>query len=366
MKEQSNPKTDSRRVAIIGTQGVPARYGGFESLVENLLGSKCPEEVEYTVFCSSRDMPEKLAEYKGARLKYVPLRANGALSVVYDALSLARSVKGYDTVLVLGVSGCWSLPIFRKMFNGKLIINIDGLEHRRDKWKPWVRRFLRYSEAKAVAYADIVISDNKGIQDYVTETYGRSSELIAYGGDHAERNVNQSRINDILKQYGVEAGKYAVGVCRIEPENNCRMVLEAFSGTDYPLLYIGNWNHSEYSRKLREEFSKFGNLHLADGVYDLDVLYALRSRAGLYVHGHSAGGTNPSLVEAMSLGVPIVAYDVVYNRETTENKAIYFKDTDSLIAVIDGNQFGDGDMMKEIASRRYTWDTVARQYTSLY
>lgn len=354
------------RIAIIGTQGVPACYGGFESLVDNLLGDNCPEDIEYTVFCSSRDMPEKLREYKGCKLKYIPMKANGAQSVVYDALSLARCVHGYDTVLVLGVSGCWYLPLFRKLSKSRVVVNIDGLEHRRDKWKPWVRRFLRYSEAKAMAYADVVIADNKGIQDYIAETYGKHSELIAYGGDHAVRSMDEAQIDAMLKVYGVEAGKYAIGVCRIEPENNCRMVLEAFSNTDYPLLYIGNWNHSDYSRKLREEFSKCPNLHLADGVYDLDVLYALRSRAAVYVHGHSAGGTNPSLVEAMSLGLPIVAFDVVYNRQTTENKASYFGNVKDLTTIIRNGSFPMGTVMKDIAAQRYTWDRVARQYCSLY
>lgn len=355
-----------KRVAIIGIQGVPAAYGGFESLVENLLGDNCPKDVEYTVFCSSKDMPVKLKEFKGAKLKYVPFRANGAQSVIYDAICLAHCVKGFDCVLVLGVSGCWFMPVFRRLFHGRIIINIDGLEHRRDKWKPWIRKFLRYSEQKAVKYADVVIADNKGIQDYVTTNYGRQSQLIAYGGDHAKRNLSDNEVNNVLNKYGVEKGKYAIAVCRIEPENNSRMVLEAFSKLDYPLLYIGNWDHSEYSRKLREEFSRFPSLNLADGVYDLDVLYALRSNAGMYVHGHSAGGTNPSLVEAMSLGLPVLAYDVVYNRETTENQASYFKDTAGLLNLVNKGEISSGEQMAEIAQRRYCWKTVAGQYVSLY
>lgn len=355
-----------KRVAIVGIQGVPAAYGGFESLVENLLGSNCPDGVEYTVFCSSRDMHVKLKEYKGCRLKYVPLRANGAQSVVYDAVSLARCVRGYDCVVILGVSGCWCMPVFRRLYKGKIIINIDGLEHRRDKWRPWIRKFLKFSEEMAVKYADIIIADNKGIQDYVSDTYGRPSELIAYGGDHALREVSQKRVKEILKEYDVEAGNYAIAVCRIEPENNSRLVLEAFAGLDYPLLYIGNWDHSDYSRRLREEFSKVPNLHLADGIYDLDVLYALRSNAGLYIHGHSAGGTNPSLVEAMTLALPILAFNVVYNRETTENRAAYFSDTDGLRKLVEDGVRPDGKNLEEVARRRYCWNKVAEKYAALY
>lgn len=366
MQQELSKINIPKRVAIVGTQGVPARYGGFESLVENLLGENCPPDVEYTVFCSGRDMPEHLKIYKGARLKYVPLKANGAQSVIYDAVSLARCLKGYDTILILGVSGCWSLPFFRLLTRSKLVINIDGLEHSRKKWKSWIRKFLRLSERMAIRYADVIIADNKGIKDYVTGTYGKSSELIAYGGDHSLRCITADFEKDILKKYGSSEGMYAIAVCRIEPENNSRLVLEAFSRTDFPLLYIGNWNHSEYSRKLKEEFSNVPNLHLVNGIYDLDVLYVLRKNAGVYIHGHSAGGTNPSLVEAMCLGLPVIAFDVVYNRETTENRALYFKNADDLTYIIKSGSRHSGKEMAEIAARRYKWDIVARQYVDLF
>lgn len=355
-----------KKVAIVGIQGVPAKYGGFESLVDNLLSNNYRDETEYTVFCSSKDMPEKIKSYKGAKLKYVPFKANGAQSVIYDALCLARCIRGYDTVLILGVSGCWCLPIFRHLFRGKIVVNIDGLEHRREKWKPWVRRFLRYSEAKAVKYGNVIIADNKGISDYVRKKYGRSSELIAYGGDHAMRTLDENKVKSILKKYGLKEGEYAITVCRIEPENNSRLVLDAFSRTDYPLLYIGNWDHSEYSRKVREDYSRFKNLLLVDGIYDLDILYALRSKASLYIHGHSAGGTNPSLVEAMTLGKTIIAYDVIYNRETTEGKALYFKNIEDLERLIKANIPENGTLMSGIASKRYRWKDIAQQYVALY
>ena len=152
------------KVAIVGTQGVPANYGGFESLVENLLGDNCPEDVEYTVFCSSKDMPDQLSSHKNACLKYIPLHANGFQSIPYDMLSLCRCLKGYDVVMVLGVSGCLFLPIFRIFNRRRLIINIDGLEHRREKWGKLARWVLKTSEAMAIRFADIIIADNKGIQ----------------------------------------------------------------------------------------------------------------------------------------------------------------------------------------------------------
>ena len=353
------------KVAIVGTQGVPANYGGFESLAENLLGEYCPQDIVYTVFCSGKDMTEKLRRYKGANLKYVPLHANGFQSIPYDIISLCRSITGYDVVMVLGVSGCLFLPVFRMFNRKKLIINIDGLEHRRAKWGNLARWVLRTSEAMAVKFADVVIADNKGIQDYVQSTYHKPSELIAYGGDHVKRSLSEEFIKDALSKYGLRAGEYAITVCRIEPENNSHIILDAFSKTNKKLVFIGNWNHSEYSKHLREQYSKFDNILILDAIYDLDVLYALRSNAGIYMHGHSAGGTNPSLVEAMFFGMPIIAYDVIYNRETTGNKAYYFCASDEIIRFLERSDL-DGKAMTEIAEKNYTWKNIAAKYVALY
>lgn len=355
-----------KKVAIIGTQGVPANYGGFESLVENLLGENCPSDVQYTVFCSSKDMPLRQTEYKGARLRYVPLHANGSQSIPYDIVSMCRCLRGYDVVLVLGVSGCLFMPVFRLLCRSRIVVNIDGLEHRRAKWGKVARMVLRTSEALAVRFADVIVSDNKGIQDYVTETYGKPSELIAYGGDHARRDLAPEFVAETLARYGVRKGEYAITVCRIEPENNSHVILEAFSrAPEHDLVFIGNWGHSEWSRKLKEQYSGYPNIKILDAIYDLDILYALRSSAGIYMHGHSAGGTNPSLVEAMFFGIPIIACDVVYNRETTENRAAYFRTGDDLLRLLNA-PLPSGEAMAEIAARRYTWRHVAAQYTSLF
>lgn len=354
------------KVAIVGTQGVPATYGGFESLVDNLLGDNCPEDVQYTVFCSSKDMADRRKEYKGAFLKYIPLKANGIQSVPYDVVSMCKCLNGFDVILVLGVSGGLFLPIFSLLNKKKLIINIDGQEYKREKWGRFAKWILRISEALAVKYADVVVADNKGIQDYVTEVYHKPSTLISYGGDHTVRTLSQEFVDSTLKAYGLTKGRYAITVCRIEPENNSAIVLDAFSKTDFPLIYVGNWNHSEYAMSLKRKYSKFKNLHLVDAIYDLDILHVLRDNARMYVHGHSAGGTNPSLVEAMFFDIPIVSYDVVYNRETTEGKAYYFNNPDDLRDIIKKSSKLDGSGMKEIAERRYLWKTISAQYCDLF
>lgn len=354
-----------KHVTIIGTQGVPANYGGFESLVENLIGEHKSEDVKYTVFCSARDMQERLDEYKGAELKYIPLRANGIQSIPYDIWSFMRVPKDSDVILVLGVSGCLILPLYRLFSRKRLVINIDGLEHRREKWGKAARAFLKFSEKMAVRYADVIIADNKGIQDYVKEEYGKESVMIAYGGDHVIREADESFEKDVLDGFGLEAEEYAVTVCRIEPENNCHKILEAFSRTDRKLIFIGNWNRSEYGRELKARYSQFPDIIIQDPVYDIDKLFVLRKNARMYVHGHSAGGTNPSLVEAMFFGRPILCHDVVYNRESTHDKAYFWSDADELATLLQRNDL-NGEMMKVIADKEYTWKAIAAQYESLY
>lgn len=354
-----------KHISIIGTQGVPANYGGFESLVENIIGENKSDDIRYTVFCSARDMRERLDEYKGAELKYIPLRANGVQSIPYDIWSFMRVPKDSDVILVLGVSGCLILPLYRLFSRKRLVINIDGLEHRREKWGKAARTFLKFSEKMAVRYADVIIADNKGIQDYVKEEYGKESVMIAYGGDHVIREADESFEKDVLDGFGLEAGEYAVTVCRIEPENNCHKILEAFSRTDRKLIFIGNWNRNEYGRGLKERYAQFPNIIIQDPVYDIDKLYVLRKNARMYVHGHSAGGTNPSLVEAMFFGRPILCYNVVYNRESTHDKAYFWSDVDELATLLQRNDL-NGEMMKVIADKEYTWKAITAQYESLY
>lgn len=354
-----------KRVAIIGTQGVPANYGGFETLVENIIGEHCSDNIEYTVYCSAKDMPQRLDEYKGAKLKYINWRANGVQSVFYDITAMIRSIRGYDTILVLGVSGCTFLPIFKLLSRAKVIVNIDGLEHRRDKWTRSIRKFLLLSEVAAVKNAHTIIADNKGIADYVTWRYKKDAKLIAYGGDHALRNVAQEKQNEILSTYGLVKNAYSISVCRIEPENNCHITIDAFAKSGKPLVFVGNWQRNEYSRGLKERYGNCSNIKLIDSIYDLDILYTLRSNARCYIHGHSAGGTNPSLVEAMFLGRPILAYDVVYNRETTYQKAYYWKNSEQLQQLVERNDLTGNNTML-VAQQHYTWASISKQYEELY
>ena len=354
-----------KNIAIIGIQGIPANYGGFETLVENIIGENCSNDIRYTVFCSSKDMPTKIKEHKGAKLKYVRFRANGVQSIPYDIVSMIRSIHGYDAILILGVSGCIFLPIFKLFCRKKVIVNIDGLEYRRAKWKSWVRRFLKLSEKIAVSFADVIITDNKGIQDYVKEEYKKETVLIAYGGNHAVIDISKEREEEILKQYNLAKGGYSISVCRIEPENNCHITLEAFKNCNEKLVFIGNWYRNGYSNKLKEEYSTCSNIAMLNSIYDLEILYTLRKNAKYYIHGHSAGGTNPSLVEAMFFGRPILSFDVIYNRETTNNKDHYYTNAKELLSLIE-QDVDNGKDMEEIACKEYTWAKIAKEYEALY
>lgn len=363
--ENSARKT---KVAIIGTVGVPACYGGFESLVDNLL-DHTPQGVEYTVFCSAKKYGDRLPSYKGARLVYLDRDANGAQSILYDFGGMRRSL-GADVMLILGVSGCLFLPYIRRRFAGKIITNIDGLEWRRAKWKGYARLLLRLSERLAVKYSDVIVGDNKGITDYVAATYKiaptQRVELIAYGGDHA-RAV---RDDSLFEKYPFCRGPYAVTVCRIEPENNVHVVLDAFSRADgMRLVIVGNWQKSAYGKELKERYEGCPNIRLLDPIYEPHEINWLRSNAAVYVHGHSAGGTNPSLVEAMCLALPVLAFDCVYNRATTEDSALYWKSADDIVALVEGSaeRFARvAQDMAEIGNCRYRWEVVARQYNALW
>lgn len=352
-----------KKISIIGTVGVPACYGGFESLVENML-DYTPENIEYTVFCTSQKYEKKLETYKGAKLKYLDLNANGKDSILYDYKSMKMSFDA-DIMLILGVSGCMFLPFIRRKFKGKIITNIDGLEWKRDKWNFLAKWLLHYSEKMAVKYSDIVIGDNKGITDYVKESYKKDAVLIAYGGDHV------SKINDdsLYEKYPFCKEPYSVTVCRIEPENNIHIILEAFSKMpENQLVMVGNWKNGEYGSELKDNYSKFDNIHLLDPIYESHTINWIRSNASVYVHGHSAGGTNPSLVEAMNFELPILAFDCVYNKATTQNECFYWRKSEDIISLMKNKSDYTkiAHKMKEIGSEEYSWKKIAEQYNKLY
>lgn len=359
-----------KKIAIIGTVGLPAKYGGFETLAEHLV-KNLDREYKITVYCSGKKYKKirnhRQTHYRHARLKYLPFNANGIQSIIYDTLSIIHALFYADVLLILGVPGAWILPFVKTFTNKKIIISIDGIEWKREKWNFFAKCYLFWAEKLAVKYSHIDISDNESIQDYTAMRYDSVSRVIEYGADHTMKVVPVYK--DRL-EFPFLNKPYAFKVCRIEPENNVHVVLKAFAQlTKYTLVMVGNWNNNEYASKLKKQYGDCSNIVLLNPIYEQSRLDLLRSNALVYIHGHSAGGTNPSLVEAMYLGLPVLAYGVSYNRTTTENKALYFKSYKDLKELIKSSTIKEmkeqGHLMKSIARRRYTWGLVSDKYKQL-
>ena len=354
-----------KKISIIGTVGVPANYGGFETLAEQLVfyhsRNNCNSDL--TIWCSAKNSQKKSKQFLSAELRYVNLNANGFQSIFYDIVCISKAVfLGHDRILLLGVSGALFLPFVRLCSHTKIITNIDGIEWKRDKWNAFGRLFLKFSERLAIKWSHEIISDNQGIADYVEETYRVKSHIIAYGGDQSLM-TNDEKFTIILPE------SYCLSLCRIEPENNVAMILETFSKTSDNLVFIGNWDNSDYGLNLKRKFTNFPNIELLDPIYDSNKLYKIRSGAAMYIHGHSAGGTNPSLVEMMHFGVPVVAFGCNFNVYTTENMALYFKNSEDLLDILRLNREEDlssvGVCMSSLAQEQYTWEKIGQEYFTL-
>ena len=347
------------KIAITGIIGVSKGYGGFETLAENLIGDGSPIT---TVYCSSSYFSEKIKRYKDTRLVYVPLKSKGLTKILHTAFSMFHAgVSRHDKILLLGVSGGVILPLIRFCFpKMRIITNIDGLEWQRAKWSFLTRKFLKLSEYLCCKFSHVVIADNAALVEYVRLTYGFVPVEIAYGGDQAlAGNAESGPKSDTFN---------AFSLCRIVPENNVSMILRAFSLTQERLTFVGNWSDSEYGLKLKDQYDKFPNIKLLDPIFDLNLLYKLRSKCHVYIHGHSVGGTNPALVEMMHFGKPIYAYDCSYNIATLENQGQFFGNTEELGRLLKSSPKSDvnrGDVIKKIATKRYTWKIVRRDYFSL-
>lgn len=356
----------THKAAILGTVGVPARYGGFETLAENLVvfHDETDNPIGMTVYCSSRAFEDRPERYRHASLQYVDLDANGVASIAYDIIGLFDAVRrGHDRLLLLGVSGAVVLPLLRLFTSARIITNVDGIEWKREKWKGIAKHYLKFAEKIAVKASHEVIADNQAIADYLEEAYGCKAHVIPYGGDHAVEMPADPSVTDGLPE------NYALGLCRIEPENNIDMILKAFDGLKMPLVFVGNWDNSQYGRDLKARYYGHETIVILDPVYDAGALRAIREKASLYLHGHSAGGTNPALVEMMHFGIPIAAHGCSFNRYTTEEEALYFESSAELQSIVRNltSQQADkvGQAMAEVAARRYTWEQIGRSYFEL-
>jgi glycosyltransferase involved in cell wall biosynthesis len=354
------------RVAICGIVGIPGVYGGFETFAEQLVLTSS-DDVIYTVFCEKQFSMPSNNRFPNCALKKLPLSANGWQSVFYDAFAMYAAAREKQVILLLGCSGAWFIPI-AKFLGSTVITNIAGLEWRRSKWGPLAKKVLKFLEWIAVRKSDVVVADNAVLARYVKLAYGRHAETIAYGADHLSNKILSL---DHLKQlYNFDFDSYYIAVARCQPDNNVKEIIEAFVKSGKNLVFVSNWNSCFYGKRLKAQFEKHKNIKLLDAVYDKVLITSLRKQSEGYIHGHSAGGTNPTLVEAMWLGLPIFAYDVCFNRKTTNNHAVFWSTSNDLAHCLSAN---NKQNMIKIARRsriyaqqNYTWSKIATKYIHLF
>ncbi len=350
---QTNPGTSTERtIAIVGSAGIPNRYGGLEAFAENIAPELLKHRFKVFVTCDKGSYVDDLTpEFRGVRRVFVPIGANGATSPFHDLLAFFATFRA-DYVLVLGVSGGFFFPVFRAicaLTGARLLVNIDGVEWRRSKFRSLAKLVLFWSDWLAQRCAHLVIYDNEALLPYVN--YPKKSVCVEYSGDQASRpRVERTTASSA-------ESPYALTICRVEPENNCDLLIEGFLRSSLnSYVFVGNWNRSAYGRSLRERYSKEGRLRLVDPIYEPEELFRLRSGCTFYLHGHSVGGTNPSLVEMLFFDCDILCWDCSFNRATAKDAARYFVGVDDLARLLDGGAILGVDRT-EVRSR-YSTDTI--------
>ncbi len=346
------------RMAFIGSAGIPNRYGGFESFLEHCAPIINRDAGSTVVTCDASLYKDDVSRnYFGVHRIFIGVKANGATSVVHDLLAFMRVYWGSTHIMVLGVSGGLWFPLFLLMcrLGGKRLgVNIDGVEWRRKKFSKFKQRVLFLFDYLAQRFSDLVVYDNAGLASYVHSFARHRAVEIGYSGNH------------VLRLGGQPVPSTALTICRIEPENNLDLMMQGALKSHLSLYTIvGNWNSSDYGRALREQYRSEPRLSLLDPIYDSTRLAELRESCAVYLHGHSVGGTNPSLVEMLFYDCKICCFDVVYNRVTAGECASYFKLSDELSQcinlAIDEHTSIDVNARKTLRSK-YTSEVIARAY----
>lgn len=303
----------------------------------------------------------------GVNIRNIPLKANGVASIPFDFLSLISVARWADAVFLLGVSAGPLVPFMRRLVReGNLIVNVDGLESRRMKWSPLGKRYLAWAEKIAIRGARHVVADNDAIADIISREHRRASTTIAYGGDHV-RQIDPVIRSQVLSELGLQENGFFLTVARIEPENNIDMMLDAACAqSGCPYVIVGNFSGTDYGKEIWNKYSIFSNIRLIPSNYDPNVLAALRSGCRAYLHGHSVGGTNPSLVEVLPYNRPVIAYDCSFNRCTMNGTGAYFKSTEELKSILKSDDLLEYKPPETVRDDpRYRWRSIAQHYAAL-
>ena len=367
------------KIAFISTRGIPNNYGGFEQFAEYISVGLAQRGHEVVVY-SPKFHPYQEDTYKGVRLKHIyspeTWMGSSVGSFFYDFASLCDALKKEDFDIIYEAGYTSIIPAYiwfnvRKRKRPIFTTNMDGLENKRSKFSPMVRRFLDWEEKMAVKYSHYLIADNMGIHDYYKEKYGKESKFLAYGADvHEDYDV------DVLKEYGLEAGGYFIVVARLEPENNLFMAIEGYLASNqygkHPLVVVGKTN-TPYGKYLMERYGRDRNIRFVGGIYDFRKLNSIRHYSYAYFHGHSVGGTNPSLLEAMASGCFILAHDNIFNRAVLGENALYYGSTDAATEMLDGIDQAVSAHKKEYTERNlevirrdYSWEKLVDEHEEYF
>ncbi len=355
----------ARRLAILGSRGIPARYGGFETFAEELSVRLAREGFEVTVFCERSGAEAAPAEHRGVRLEYVRLPGLGALrALLYDLVSLWRARRGWDVVYMLGYGAGVFLWIPR-LFGREVWVNMDGREWQRPKWGGPARLWLRLMESAALCAAQRVVFDSAAVHRAVLGERSAARAAVLEYGATLEPLAEDPHV---LESLGLRERSYFLVVARLEPENHVLEIVRAVSRSDSELLVVGDLERGgRYARTcVRAAGSR---VRFLGSVFDRPTLASLRSRACAVIHGHSVGGTNPSLLEALAAGAPVIAHDNPFNREVLEEGALYFRDESELVGALrscTGMGAEERQRVKLLSRRRiearYSWERIAAQY----
>ena len=356
------------RVAIVGSRGIPAKYGGFETFAQELSVRLVRMGVQVEVYC---DFTENTLDiYDGVNLKYVSCtKTSNPLKYYYS--SVRRAEKENDIVLICGAGG--ALFIYSKIFHRKVnyLTNMDGIEYLRTKWNFQKRLFVRFCIWCSVYLSDYVIADSKSIKEFLKKNYlikGNRIIQIEYGA-----KINDNPDLSLLKEYNLKPDGYYLVVSRLEPENNVLCMINGYieSKIQKPLIIVGNLLETKYVKSLLQYRSD--NVRFLGGVYDKPKLEALRYGCRAYLHGHSVGGTNPSLLEALGSGNTVISHDNIFNREVTDNKMLYFKtpgECAEAILKVETMSVEIRLKYKTISIDRikkfYNWDRISQEYYKIF
>jgi glycosyltransferase involved in cell wall biosynthesis len=357
------------KIAILGTRGIPNNYGGFEQCAEYLSIGLAHKGHDVTVY-SPHFHPYKENVYKGVKIikKLSPenLFGNSASNFIYDFLCFKDATgRDFDIILELGLITA-SLSIIFCSHKGKIVVtNLDGLEWKRAKWSKLVQKLTKQLEKYGIKYSDYLIADNVGILQYIKEEYHLESEFIAYGTIDI-----LSPVDTCLNNYGITNDNYFLSIARLEPENNLEMMFDAYilSKSQIPYYVVGN-HTTPYGDFLKDKYRNKGIVFLG-GIFNKTHLDNIRYYAKLYIHGHSVGGTNPALLEAMAAKTLILAHGNIFNRSVLGENAFYFLSSEELSKLFTEDlglkkaEFITNNLNK--IDKIYRWSVVVDQYESYF